>query len=41
MKEVIYLPQKHYNLPNLNFFATDNPCNKSMLNNYGKHYSLN
>ena len=32
MNEVFYLRQNHYNLRNLNVFATDNPLNKFMLN---------
>ena len=32
MNEVFYLRQNHYNLRNLNAFATDNPLNKFMLN---------
>ena len=32
MNEVFYLRQNHYNLRNFNFFATDNPRNKYLLN---------
>ena len=32
MNEVFYLSQNHYKLRNLTVFATDNRCNKFMLN---------
>ena len=32
MNQVFYLRQNHYNLRNFNVFATDNPCNKYLLN---------